>query len=339
MTRSPTTRFRLARRGGVATASAALVAACLGAGAANAAVSSGALDCAPQALEGTAGGRALVGWDGVQKDPHNHTEAEVAAMEADFQIRLTQLGAIPDVDESIDVEVYYHVVRADRTVEGGNVPRSWIREQNKYLNHSFRGKGHSDPGARTPFKFSMTDVDRTTNDDWFLNAAPSSAIELEMKTALRTPGSTAETLNVYLTNQLNVGLLGYAYYPSNYDDSAESPILDGIVVESQSLPGGSFAPFDLGGTVVHEAGHWVGLYHTFQGGCDGPKGDRVEDTPKMTEPTSGCPEGKDSCAEADGLDPIHNYMDYSDDACYDQFTIGQRERSKDQWYAYREGVA
>ena len=87
--------------------------------------------------------------------------------------------------------------------------------------------------------------------------------------------------------------------------------------------------FDLGLTLVHEAGHWFNLEHTFFGACNA-KGDFVDDTPPMREPTSGCPEGKDTCREP-GLDPIHNYMDYSDDPCYNQFTTGQVGRMQDGW--------
>ena len=89
------------------------------------------------------------------------------------------------------------------------------------------------------------------------------------------------------------------------------------------MPGASptFAGrYDLGFTLVHEAGHWFNLEHTFFGGCNA-KGDFVDDTPPMRVPTRGCPEGKDTCLEP-GLDPIHNYMDYSDDPCYNRVHRG-----------------
>jgi hypothetical protein len=68
---------------------------------------------------------------------------------------------------------------------------------------------------------------------------------------------------------------------------------------------------------------------TFYGGCSA-KGDFVADTPPERTPTSGCPAGKDTCA-APGLDPIHNYMDYSYDSCYTEFTAGQTQRMRDAW--------
>src|SRR5262249_6979421 len=126
-------------------------------------------------------------------------------------------------------------------------------------------------------------------------------------------------LNLYLANPSG-GLLGWSTFPW---DLKKTPHMDGVVILSSSLPGGE-APFDLGMTAVHEIGHWLGLYHTFQNGC-ASSNDKVSDTPQEAEPAFGCPTGRDTCPAA-GVDPITNYMDYSDDSCMTGFTTGQASR-------------
>ncbi|HUG29087.1 MAG TPA: zinc metalloprotease, partial [Candidatus Limnocylindria bacterium] len=171
-------------------------------------------------------------------------------------------------------------------------------------------------------------VTRTDNAEWF--AIASFAAETAMKQALKAGGNNA--LNVYSTS--GGGYLGWAYYPDIVTTSYA--YLDGVVIHWESIPGVSDTfegAYDLGKTLTHEAGHWLNLAHTFEGRCS-PAGDFVDDTPAQRTPTGGCPEGKDTC-KAPGLDPIHNYMDYSFDACYSEFTPGQTQRARDAWLLYR----
>ena len=140
------------------------------------------------------------------------------------------------------------------------------------------------------------------------------------------------TLNFYLCN-LGGGLLGYATFPDMYPE--DSP-MHGVVCLTQSLPGGTANNYNEGDTGTHEVGHYVGLYHTFQGGCSEP-GDSVDDTPYVASPNFGCPEGVDSCPQ-EGVDQIENFMDYTYDNCMNTFTPGQSERAHTLMALYRPTI-
>ncbi|MFE1168589.1 zinc metalloprotease [Nocardiopsis sp. NPDC058789] len=233
-----------------------------------------------------------------------------------------------EIVEQTTVPVAVHVISAE---DGrGDVTDQRIQEQVDVLNKAYEG-GYAlgSEGTDTGFRFELSDVTRTVNDAWFSDF---DRHRDTIRSELRQGGP--ETLNVY-TTQLGSGLLGYSTFPQDY---AEAPDADGVVIAHDTLPGGTRDRFNEGHTGTHEVGHWLGLFHTFQNGCQSP-GDYVDDTPYEREAAAGCPEGRDSCPELPGLDPVTNFMNYSDDACMTHFTQGQTERMAEHWAAFRSGPA
>jgi hypothetical protein len=230
---------------------------------------------------------------------------------------------------SATVPVWFHVV-TDGTF--GNVTDAQIATQIKVLNDTFAGRDvDRATGRAAGFRFTLAGITRTDNAAWFY-AGPGGTNEHPMKRALHRGGPN--TLNWYSTTA--GPYLGWAFLPDITDKPGQA-FLDGVVINWQSLKGQPDykGAYDQGETGTHEVGHWLNLEHTFQGGCNA-NGDFVEDTPAQRGPTSGCPVGRDSCPEP-GLDPIHNYMDYSWDKCYWEFTPGQIQRMRDAWLYYRAG--
>ncbi|MET0939694.1 MAG: zinc metalloprotease [Gaiellaceae bacterium] len=224
---------------------------------------------------------------------------------------------------SATVPVYFHVV-SDGTI--GALTTQQINAQMDVLDNTFSG---GEGGTNTGFAFELAGITRTDNAKWFY-AGPGGA-EHDMKKTLHQGGANA--LNLYSTTA--GPYLGWAYLPDILTKPGQAD-LDGIVVDWESIPGTSTTyagRFDQGETATHEAGHWLNLEHTFYGKCT-ERGDFVADTPAEKTPTSGCPAGKDTC-DASGLDPIHNYMDYSFDSCYTEFTPGQTQRMGDSWLFFR----
>ena len=264
---------------------------------------------------------------GNRKDGNELSAAQAKAMEASLAKAMAAKGYTKAPNGSVRkpgggtpftsaaVNVYFHVITSG---SAGAVSGTQIGKQVAVLNDAWAGSG---------FTFQLAGTTTTDNSTWY-NLAQGSSAERAMKTALRQ--GSMDDLNIYTAN-LSGGLLGWATFPkASYD------AMDGVVVLDESLPDGDAAPYNLGDTGTHEVGHWAGLYHTFQGGCAG-NGDYVADTPAEASPAFGCPTGRDSCASKPGLDPITNFMDYTDDACMDRFSPNQVDRMKTSWVTYRQG--
>jgi len=227
---------------------------------------------------------------------------------------------------TVTVPVYFHVINRGAGIENGDVPDTMLQAQIDVLNAAYSG---ATGGSNTPFRFAIAGVTRTTNAAWF-NMKHGSMEEQYAKQALSVKG--ANVLNIYTVNPGD-GYLGWATFPWDY--TRFPAYRDGVVVLYSSLPSGTAYPYNLGDTATHEVGHWLGLYHTFQGGCK--DSDYVADTPAERSPAYDCPVGRDSCGGKNaGLDPIDNFMDYTDDACMFRFTPGQASRMDSVALQYRK---
>lgn len=218
---------------------------------------------------------------------------------------------------AIPVEVVFHVITSG---SNGAVTDAQIANQVAVLNDAYA----------PDFVFSLRETKRYNNKNWFTFKS-----ESKLKKDTRVGGPNV--LNVWTGDAGQY--LGWATFPSNY---AGSPGTDGVIIDYRTLPGGAMVytsggityRYNQGDTLTHEAGHWLGLFHTFQGGCTAP-GDSVADTPAERVADYDCTVGRDTCAGG-GIDPVTNFMDYSDDVCLDHFTVGQATRMRDQWALYRQ---
>ena len=229
---------------------------------------------------------------------------------------------------SVTIPTVFHVVSKE-ALTGAAATRmnTMIAAQMAVLNEAYSGASAPGVAADSPFRFALKTTTYTVNPTW--NTVVPGKVERDMKKALHQGDS--RTLNVYVAD-IGGGLLGWAYFPKGVDNNGRGYV-DGVVMLDESMPGGTAGKYALGDTLVHEVGHWMMLEHTFAHGCSA-SGDWVADTPREAIPQFNCPTDADTCT-APGLDPIHNFMDYTQDSCMNMFTPGQVERMNDAWLAFR----
>jgi Pregnancy-associated plasma protein-A len=218
------------------------------------------------------------------------------------------------------IPVYFHCFRSGSS---GRCSSSMVTRQIAVLNSAYS----------PTFSFNLVSALMYDRPDYYNCNIEDPALERRMKQEFRQGGMSA--LNLYACNPAD-GVLGWATFPDGSMGGGSRDVkMDGVVIGTGTMPGGNTAPYNLGDTATHEIGHWLGLYHTFQGGCSG-SGDLVSDTPAEASPAFSCDLSRNTCSSA-GNDPVQNYMDYTEDNCLSRFTIKQRERMIAQWNLYRAG--
>ena len=147
--------------------------------------------------------------------------------------------------------------------------------------------------------------------------------------------NVSQYFNVWIC-QLSNSIVGYSTFPQDGNEAEQ-----GVVIDYRSLPGGSYAAYNGGKTLTHEAGHYFNLYHIWgddDGACSGT--DYVDDTPNQANSTSGCSTGikTDNCTVSGNGIMYQNYMDYSNDPCLVMFTNQQVVRMESALSLYRSSL-
>ena len=226
----------------------------------------------------------------------------------------------------VTIPVVFHVVW-NTTAE--NISTAQIQTQLDVLNEDFRRLNSDADGtwgqaADTEIEFCLATVDPNGNAHSGITRTNTSVSSFSSNDNVKFNSSggkdawpAADYLNYWVCD-LSGGLLGYAQFPGGPANT------DGVVCDYlyTGTIGTATAPFDLGRTGTHEVGHWLNLRHIWgDGNCNFD--DFVSDTPESDASNVGCATGHVSCGT---VDMVQNYMDYSDDACMNLFTAGQRDR-------------
>lgn len=213
---------------------------------------------------------------------------------------------LPELEErKRTIPVAWHVIHKG---PNGDLTTDEVLAQIDVMNKAYKKFGST---------FELVRLDRKGKGAWFKKCQKDRPFN---KMTRKLAVDPTHTLNIY-TCRPGDDLLGFTIPPGALP---EDHPWNAVVIHYGSLPNGPLFPYDEGDTLVHEVGHYFGLAHTFENGCTAP-GDEVNDTPFEASPAFGCQIGRDTCPQA-GLDPVRNYMDYSDDGCLTTFSKGQRKR-------------
>jgi len=237
---------------------------------------------------------------------------------------------LPEVPSTQRLEIPTRYVVCRKSDDDDSLTEKMVREQNDWVNQAFGG--HS-PWTRMMFdsghpvsedmqiSFKLVDVKIVTDADCAKRGFVSPEILYQYNQ------DAAKYFTVVIITNDESGVLGQTEFPFNVPENSHDQM---VVVSAVGFKGyasrhNTDMAYDEGDTVVHESGHAFGLYHTFENGCGAwGHGDFVADTAPERLPHYDCVLD-DACGEAEP--PVHNFMDYSPDACMVGFTEGQKRRA------------
>lgn len=220
-----------------------------------------------------------------------------------------------------------------------NISKAQVLDAIRVLNDDFNRTNSDTANTRSIFKpiaadvqvqFELAKIDPNGNcTDGIVRVRTPKTEGADDDIKLLSSWDNDKYLNIYVVRSINnfgnAGtILGYAYYPS-YNQYFQQ---DGVMMRHDvmgSIGTSATSGFNNGGrTLTHEVGHYLGLPHTFDGGCGG--GDNIADTPPAAGPNYGCPLTANTCSnDSPNLpDQIENYMDYSNGFCQNMFSNGQK---------------
>jgi len=252
-------------------------------------------------------------------------------------------------NQVITLPIIFHIIHNGETTGATpNIDAQYINAQLQQLNQDFANLSGStqNVAADTKVQFCLAQIDpsgnclaeaginRINRNNLSFTAPPYDQAYFESQIKPATQWNPNQYYNVW-TAELVTGLFGFAQLPeaaslAGVQSGNGSAATDGTVVQyqkigSKTLPFSSGAPYNMGRTLTHETGHWLGLIHIWG---DGPCGidDFCQDTPRQSFSSAGCPSGVDSCPSDPGNDMYENYMDYSNDICMNTFTADQANR-------------
>jgi len=229
---------------------------------------------------------------------------------------------------TVNIPVYVHVIYSNSSQ---NISDTQIYSQITVLNNDFNDSNYSDVptefqnvGANIDINFTLNSVNITRHSDATASWGTNNSVKTKYP-------PVAGYLNFWVCN-IGGGILGYAQFPGG------NAATDGVVVGTEYFgsilldPDGYygnpattyFDSYNKGRTATHEVGHWLNLRHIWgDGRCQ--QDDFVADTPSSDRANYGCPAPVVHCQSTD---MTMNYMDYTDDACMNMFTLGQNDRMR-----------